>query len=108
MNLSRASELESTRVVSGLQKIYSTVRNAITFSTMLGLIGTVLALAILLIPPLPWNIRLPFYLIILVWTILRPRTVLYLMAIAVPWGSLDFLDISGLRLNAADILVGHS
>lgn len=106
MNLSRASGLESTRVVSGLQKLYSTARTTITPSVVMGLIGTVLALATLLVPPLPWNIRIPFYLVILVWAVLRPRTALYLMAIAVPWGSLDFLDVSGLRLNAADILVG--
>lgn len=65
-----------------------------------------LTLALLLVPPLPWNIRIPFYLILLVWTILRPRIALYLMAFAVPWGSLDYLNLSSLRLDSADILVG--
>jgi len=64
-----------------------------------------LALALLLIPSFPWDMRLPCYLIILVWTILRPRLALYLMAFAVPWGSLDFISVSSLRLNSADILV---
>src|SRR5260370_16435441 len=67
--------------------------------------GAALALALLLIPSFPWDMRLPCYLIILVWTILRPRLALYLMAFAVPWGSLDFVSVSNLRLNSADILV---
>ncbi len=52
-----------------------------------------------------WSIRIPLYLTILVWTILQPRIALYLMPFAVPWGSLDFIDIKGLRMNSADILV---
>src|SRR5581483_2966880 len=55
--------------------------------------------------PMPWNIRLPFYLMLLVWIILRPRVALYLMPIAVPWGSLDTLTVAGLNVNGADILV---
>ena len=54
---------------------------------------------------MPWNIRLPFYLMLLIWIILRPRVALYLMPIAVPWGSLDTLTVAGLNLNSADILV---
>lgn len=106
MSTSRVSELQMTRPASWLQTTYQTARNAIAAPTLVGLGGAALAVALLLVPPLPWNIRLPFYLIILVWTILRPRLALYLMAFAVPWGSLDYISMGGLRLNSADILVG--
>src|SRR4051812_46432222 len=106
MNLSRTSGLTTTRFTPGLQKISAQVSSASALSTLAKLILGALVIALFLVPPLPWNIRIPLYLIMLVWTILRPRTALYLMTIAVPWGSLDFLDVSGLRLNSADILVG--
>jgi O-antigen ligase len=93
------------RHVSRLHTIYRASRNFVTSSNLAGLICVVLALFILLVPPLPWNIRLAFYLPILVWTILRPRVALYLMPLCVPWGSLDFIEIKGLRLNSADLLV---
>ena len=93
------------RHVSRLHTIYRASRNFVTSSNLAGLICVVLALFILLVPPLPWNIRLAFYLPILVWTILRPRVALYLMPLCVPWGSVDFIEIKGLRLNSADLLV---
>lgn len=88
-----------------LQTTYQTARDSIAAPTLVGVVGAAIAVALLVVPPLPWNIRLPFYLIILIWTILRPRLALYLMAFAVPWGSLDFISVSGLRLNSADLLV---
>lgn len=94
-----------TRHVSRLHTIYRASRNFVTSSNLAGLICVVLALFILLVPPLPWNIRLAFYLPVLVWTILRPRVALYLMPLCVPWGSVDFIEIKGLRLNSADLLV---
>ena len=106
MSISRVNELQTTRPASWLQTTYQTARSAIAAPTLVGLVGAVLAIALLLVPPLPWSIRLSFYLIILVWTILRPRLALYLMAFAVPWGSLDYLSLGGLRLNSADLLVG--
>ena len=93
------------RHVSRLHTIYRASRNFVTSSNLAGLICVVLALFILLVPPLPWNIRLAFYLPVLVWTILRPRVALYLMPLCVPWGSVDFIEIKGLRLNSADLLV---
>lgn len=81
------------------------IRASIAAPTLVSVIGAALAIALLLAPPLPWNIRIPFYLILLVWTILRPRVALYLMAFAVPWGSLDYITVSGLRQNSADLLV---
>ncbi len=53
-----------------------------------------------------WNIRLPLYLMLVVWILLRPRVALYLLPIAIPWGSLDTITLAGLNLNSADILVG--
>src|SRR6266496_5264455 len=52
-----------------------------------------------------WNIRLPLYLVLVVWTLLRPRVALYLLPVAIPWGSLDAITLAGLNLNSADILV---
>lgn len=106
MSISRANGSQTVRISSWLRQRYQAARNTIAPSVVVGLVGAALAIGLLLIPPLPWNVRIPFYLLILVWTIIRPRTALYLMAIAVPWGSLDLVGLSGLRLNAADILVG--
>jgi O-antigen ligase len=94
-----------TRPALWLRTTYQAARGSIAAPTVIGIVGAALAVALLLVPPLPWNIRLPFYLIILLWTMLRPRLALYLMAFAVPWGSLDFISAGGLRLNSADILV---
>src|SRR5258708_14229721 len=94
-----------TRRVSWLSTTYRAMRSYATSSNLIGLICGVAVIFLLLVPPLPWNIRLPLYLIVLVWTMLRPRVALYLMPISVPWGSIDFIDIKGLRLNSADLLM---
>jgi O-antigen ligase len=91
--------------VSRIHTIYRASRDFITSSNLTGLVCVAIALLLLLVPPLPWNIRLALYLAVLVWTILRPRVALYLMAFCVPWGSLDFIEIKGIRLNSADLLV---
>lgn len=100
------SGIRQTRPIAWLALTYREARDSLAAPTIIGLVGAALAIALLLVPPFPWNMRLPLYTIALVWTILRPRTVLYLMALAVPWGSLDFISAGGLRLNSADILVG--
>lgn len=81
------------------------LRTNIAGSNLVGLICGGFMLFLLLVLHEPWNIRLPLYLVVLVWTILQPRTALYLSAIAVPWGSVDYVDIGALRLNSADLLV---
>src|SRR5947209_6096368 len=107
MSNSGIGGLERIRQDAWLQTAVKFLRETATTANLVGLLGGLCALLILLAPlPEGWNIRLPLYLIIFVWTILRPRTALYLMAIAVPWGSLDTIDISGLNLNSADVLVG--
>src|SRR5215471_1085850 len=98
-------EHASTHNESWLPKFIDTLRSIATSSNLLATICIGIALFLLLAPPLPWNIRLTLYAVLLVWTILRPRVALYLMPICVPWGSLDFIELKGLRLNSADILV---
>ncbi len=105
MSSQSVSEHVPTHRVSWLSTIYRAVRSYATSSNLIGLICGVAVIFLLLVPPLPWNIRLPLYLSVLVWTMLRPRVALYLMPISVPWGSIDFIDIKGLRLNSADLLV---
>ncbi len=85
----------------------ATLRNQATFANSVGLLGGILALFCLLVLPSStyWNIRLPLYLILIVWTLLRPRVALYLLPIAIPWGSLDTITVSRLNVNSADILV---
>jgi O-antigen ligase len=85
----------------------NTLKNVSTYINMANIVGFLAAIVTLLcLLALPsanyWNIRLPIYLLVVVWTILRPRTALYLMPIAVPWGSLDTANLGGLHL--ADIL----
>lgn len=86
-----------------------TLRTYATASNLVGLIGGLFALfCFFVLPsdPQPWNVRVPLYLVALIWTIVRPRVVLYLMPFAIPWGSLDTITLGGLNVNSADILVG--
>lgn len=106
LDISRTNRLQPTRFSSWRRVTYQAIHAALATPTLVGTLGAILAIVLLLVPPLPWSIRIPLYLILLVWTILRPRVALYLMAFAVPWGSLDYLNLGGLRLNSADILVG--
>ena len=93
------------RQVSGLQRAGLLLREQLTLPNLIGLSGATCALFLLIVLREPWNFRLPLYCVLLVWTMLRPRTALYLMVFAVPWGSLDIVDIAGLHVNSADILV---
>ncbi|HEX7734306.1 MAG TPA: O-antigen ligase family protein [Ktedonobacteraceae bacterium] len=106
MGIFKISGLQQARPTAWLRTTYQTARASSAAPTLVGLAGAALAVALLLVPPMPWNIRIPFYLILLIWTILRPRLALYMMAFAVPWGSFDYISLGGLRLDSADILVG--
>ena len=92
---------------SSIAKLLMSVRTHMTFANTVGLLGGILALFCLLLLPGSnyWNIRLPLYLILVIWTLLRPRVALYLLPIAIPWGSLDTITISKLNTNSTDILV---
>ncbi|GAC1564797.1 MAG: hypothetical protein NVS3B14_00580 [Ktedonobacteraceae bacterium] len=105
MHIPEMGALQQTRRATWLKSRWSRLQDNITAPNVVGVIGCVVLLLLLLVPPLPWNLRLPLYLAVLVWTILRPRVALYLLPFAVPWGSLDFIDVGALRLNSADILV---
>lgn len=91
---------------SPLAQALAWIRTHATMVNLIGLLCAILLLACLLFLHAPWNIRIPLYLIVAIWAILRPRVALYLMPIAVPWGSVDTITISGLNLNSTDILVG--
>jgi O-antigen ligase len=108
MNNPGTGGLGKNRRDSWLDNIYGVnkpLRQYVTMSNLIGLIGVLVALLLLFVPPTPWNIRLPLYIVVLAWTILRPRVALYLLPIAIPWGSLDFIGAGGLRLNSADLLI---
>ncbi len=82
-------------------------RERATVANLVGLAAAALALLCLFAFPNSqyWNIRLPLYLLVTVWTILRPRVALYLLPFAIPWGSLDTINL-GVSLTSSDILVG--
>ncbi len=105
MNSTATGGIERIRQDSWLQTASIFLRENATMPNLVGLVGGVCALFLLIVLREPWNYRVPFYLTILIWTILRPRVALYLMPFAVPWGSLDIIDVAGLNLNSADILV---
>ncbi len=90
-----------------ITELLARMRTQVTLANSVGLIGAICALFCLLLLPSSsyWNIRLPLYLILVLWTLLRPRVALYLLPIAIPWGSLDTITISSLNANSADILV---
>ena len=106
MRLHSTGESVLQRRASWLNTTYSAICDFITLPNLVGLLSCGVLLLLFLVPPLPWNIRLPLYLMVLVWTILRPRVALYLLPFCVPWGSLDYIDVSALRLDSADILAG--
>jgi O-antigen ligase len=100
------SGLEQIRQESWPQSTFAHLRTYLTYPNLVGLVGAACALFLFFRLPEQWNARIPFYLVIFVWTVLRPRMALYLMPFAVPWGSVDNLNIAGLNLNSADLLVG--
>src|SRR5579864_2141367 len=105
MNSSGTSELKTSRGNGWPGLSISAFRDAMTVPNVIGAICCAALLIMLLALPLPWDLRLPLYLAALVWTVLRPRIALYLMAFCIPWGSLDYISVGTLRLDSADILV---
>ena len=105
MNSPSVGEYVSAPHDSWLNKLSRVWRIFVTSSNLTAGVCIAIAIFLLLVPPMPWNIRLTLYAALLVWTIVRPRVALYLIPTCVPWGSLDFIEIAGLRLNSADILV---
>ena len=93
--------------IAPLRRIIAMLRPYATTANLVGLGGAIFALGCLLMLPSNqyWNMRLPLYLILVVWTIIRPRVALYLLPIAIPWGSLDTFSLGSVHLNSSDILV---
>jgi O-antigen ligase len=90
---------------SVFQRTLANIQTHVTLANLVGLIGSIFVLACFLTLPVAVSIRLLLYLTAAIWTMLRPRMALYFMPIAVPWGSLDAIDLGGSNLNSADILV---
>src|SRR5579885_736779 len=105
MNIPGVGGWESVRHDSWFNNAGRTLGSRVSLSNLAGLCGALLAIAMLIALPEPWNFRLPLYLLVLVLCILRPRVALYLMPFAVPWGSLDSFAIGTANLNSADFLV---
>src|SRR5215471_3058824 len=105
MNSPSVGEYISAGHSSWLSKPFRMWHAFVNSSNLTASICIAITVFLLLAPPMPWNIRLTLYAALLVWTILRPRVALYLIPFCVPWGSLDFIELKGLRLNSADILV---
>jgi O-antigen ligase len=79
-------------------------RYYLTTANAIGLLGAIVTLYCLLaLPQLQyWNFRATLYLIIIIWTILRPRLALYLLPLSIAWGSMDTI---GANITLTDILV---
>lgn len=90
-----------------LTRAIERLRTYATTANLVGIGGALVAIFCLLALPSTqyWNIRLPLYMILIIWTIVRPRVTLYLLPIAIPWGSLDTFSLGGLSLSSNDILV---
>lgn len=98
---------EQTTASILLTRVIERVRPYATMANLVGIGGALFAIFCLLALPSAqyWNIRLPLYLILITWTLVRPRVALYLLPIAIPWGSLDTISLGGLSLGSNDILV---
>ncbi len=105
MKQQEVTAIEDNYASTGLHRAYLALRSNITAANLVALAGGVLLVFMLIALHEPWSIRIPLYLTVLVWTILQPRIALYLMPFAVPWGSLDYIDVKGLRMDSADLLV---
>lgn len=80
------------------------LRSFATAPNVVGVVGAILAAGCLLaLPssPQPWNIRIPLYLMLALWTILRPRIALYALPIAIPWASLDSISVGSFQWDTA-------
>jgi O-antigen ligase len=95
---------EHSGVTRMLKRVNERWGQHLTTANLVGLLWAMIALFCLLaLPQLQyWNFRVTLYLIVSIWTIIRPRAALYLLPLAIPWGSLDTI---GGNITSADILV---
>jgi O-antigen ligase len=87
-----------------LRKVTGQWGQQITTANLVGVLCAIITLFCLLaLPQLQyWNFRVTLYLIVSIWTIIRPRMALYLLPLTIPWGS---LDVIGSNITSTDILV---
>lgn len=76
-----------------------------TLANVIGGIGSLLTLCCLFFLPSPLNLLVPLYAAIGIWVFIRPEAALYMLPIAVPWGSLEGLLPASLNVSGADLLV---
>src|SRR5712692_8453083 len=98
------NEIQYSAHAPWYKRVADSARERFTEANLIGLLGAFVTLACLLGIPSDqyWNIRIPLYLTVTIWTLIRPRVALYLLPLAIAWGSLD--TIAG-GLTSADILV---
>ena len=98
------SNVERSSYTHWLKKVTEQGSQRITTANLVGGLCAIITLFCLLaLPQLQyWNFRVTLYLIVITWTIIRPRIALYLLPLAIPWGSLDAI---GSNITITDILV---
>src|SRR5258708_40257786 len=78
MNSPGIGGLERVRQDTWLQTAFIRLRAYLTLPNLVGLVGVLCTLFLFIALPEQWNIRIPFYCVIFIWTLLRPRVALYL------------------------------
>jgi O-antigen ligase len=88
----------------GLRGVNERWGQRITTANLVGVLCAIISLYCLLaLPQLQyWNFRITLYLIVSIWTIIRPRIALYLLPWTIPWGS---TDVIGSNITSTDMLV---
>ena len=77
-SLSALDILQQENHVLWYKRATESIRKRITGANLVGLLGAFFALACLLGVPSDhyWNIRIPLYLMVAIWTLVRPRVAL--------------------------------
>jgi O-antigen ligase len=98
------SNIEQSGPTGWVRKAREQWGQRINPANLVGLLGAIITLfCLLVLPQLQyWNFRVTLYLIVTIWTIIRPRIALYLLLLTIPWGS---LDVIGSNITSTDILV---
>ncbi|GHO65749.1 O-antigen polymerase [Ktedonobacter sp. SOSP1-52] len=97
--------LDNAPCPSGFQRFLRMFHEQGAVANVVGVLGALCVLACLIALPPAISIRVLLYATASIWVLLRPRMALYLLPFAVPWGSLDALNLGGMNLTSGDILV---
>lgn len=90
---------------SFLTRVSNSIQMYATPANLVGLAGGLVAIFCMIALPTPLSMHVLLYLVLAVWILLRPRVALYLLAIAIPWGTLDTLHSKQINVDSADLLV---